>query len=178
MEDTIVLLRNQISELRRECEMLKRTCANLQKEKQEEKQDSPHTPLQIKEENEKEKIDTHQRRNSEKFQKGRRCNVFVKPTLDEVQAYMDKVGEGRFTALYFWTYYDSREWKMGCRTMRNWKKVLDNWCERENNRARRLVSKPKAPQNIVTFKAYKPVDRTGTVSYEEYLRMKKSLTQG
>ena len=90
--------------------MQKRTCANLQKEKQEEKQDSPHTPLQIKEENKKEKIDPHQRRDSEKIQKARRCNVLVKPTLEEVQAYMDKVEEDRFTAVKFWKYYEAKGW--------------------------------------------------------------------
>lgn len=89
---------------------------------------------------------------------------------------MDTMGDPQFTASYFWTYYDSREWKLGCRKMRDWKKVLDNWIERENSIAARRKTKPtiKSPhQNIVTFNAYKPVERKGTVSYEEYLRMKK-----
>ena len=174
MVDTIALLKKQISDLQRDCEKLKMACANLQEEKQEEKQDSPHTPLQIKEENKKEEIDTPSKMCSEKIRKGRHGKVFVKPTLEEVQGYLDKAGEARFTAAYFWTYYNSREWKMGCRTMRDWRKVLDNWVERENKkgvqRGKPQAAKPQ--QNVVKHNAYKPVDTTGAVSYEEYLRLK------
>lgn len=151
----------------------------MQEEKQEEKQDSPRTPFQIKEENTKEEIDTPSKMSLVKNTKGRRKKVFIIPTLEEVQSYMDTMGDPQFTASYFWTYYDSREWKLGCRKMRDWKKVLDNWIERENSIAARRKTKPtiKSPhQNIVTFNAYKPVERKGTVSYEEYERMKQNGT--
>ena len=100
-------------------------------------------------------------------------NVFEIPSVDEVQAYMDSKGETRFTAEYFWTYYDSRGWKPGNGKLESWRRALDSWIERENNKAsRRKGQLGKPQQNVVTFNAYKPVDRTGTVSYEEYLKMK------
>ena len=172
-EEVISNLERRITELQQECESLKRICADLQEEKQEEKQDSPRTPLQIKEENAKEEIDTPSKMGAEKNRKGRLKRVFVKPSLDEVQAYLDRVGEDRFTAMYFWTYYDSRQWMMGSRSIRDWRRVLDAWIERENNKAaRRKAQVCKPQQNIVTHRGYKPVDQTGAVSYLEYLKMK------
>jgi len=172
-EEVISNLERRITELQQECESLKQICADLQEEKQEEKQDSPRTPLQIKEENAKEEIDTPSKMGAEKNRKGRLKRVFVKPSLDEVQAYMDRVGEDRFTAMYFWTYYDSRQWMMGSRSIRDWRRVLDAWIERENNKAMRRKAKvEKSQNNIVIFRGYKPVDRTGAITYEEYQRMK------
>ena len=147
----------------------------MQEEKQEEKQDFPRTPFQIKEENKKEEIDTPSKMSLVKNKKGRHNKAFVIPTLEEVQSYMDGMGELLFTASHFWTYYDSREWKLGCRKMKDWKKVLNNWVERDNSKAVKRKpksgSKPAASQNVVTFNAYKPVETKGAVSYEEYKRM-------
>ena len=104
-------------------------------------------------------------------------NVFEIPSVDEVQAYMDSKGETRFTAEYFWTYYDSRGWKPGNGKLESWRKALDSWIERENNKASKRSGKVEKPhQNIVTFNAYKPVERKGAVSYEEYERMKQNGT--
>jgi hypothetical protein len=156
---------------------MKKQFEKMQEEKQEEKQDSPHTLFQIKEENEKEEIDPQSKMCLVKNKKGSHKKVFVIPTLEEVQAYMDMLDEPLFTASYFWTYYDSRDWKIGCRKMKNWKKVLDNWVERDNSKVlRRKIypAKKPAPQNIVTFNAYKPVNTSGAVSYEEYERMKRN----
>ena len=148
----------------------------MQEEKQEEKQDFPHTSFQIKEENKKEEIDTPSKMSLVKNKKGRHKKVFVIPTLEEVQSYMDSKGELLFTASHFWTYYNSREWKLGCRKMKDWKKVLDNWVERDNSNALRRKPKPTpkqaTTQNIVAFNPYKPIDNTGAVSYEEYLQLK------
>lgn len=148
----------------------------LQEEKKEEKKDFPCTPFQIKEEKGKEEIDTPSKKGSEKAKKSGHKGSFVKPSIGEVKFYMNCLNEKRFTAEYFWTYYESREWKIGCRIMKDWKKVLNSWIERENNWAiKRKVKRANnpVPKNIVTFNAYKPVETNGTVSYEEYERMKK-----
>ena len=109
---------------------------------------------------------------SEIKQKKGRKKAFVPPTLDDVQTYMDEIGEHRFTALRFWNYYEAKGWILGKARMRFWKLVLDNWIERENSKAARKAKSQKVQQNIVTFNEFTPVDRTGAVSYEEYLRMK------
>ena len=109
---------------------------------------------------------------SEIKQKKGRKKAFIPPTLDDVQAYMDEIGECRFTAVRFYNYYEAKGWILGKVKMKCWKVVLDNWIERENKKGKLGKPQQKPQQNVVTFNAYKPVDRTGTVSYEEYLKMK------
>ena len=109
---------------------------------------------------------------SEMKQKKGRKRAFIPPTLDDVQAYMDEIGEDRFTAERFWRYYEAKGWVLGKAKMRFWKVVLDNWVERENNKGGQRVKPQKKQQNIVIFNPFKPVDKTGVVSYEEYLRLK------
>jgi hypothetical protein len=101
--------------------------------------------------------------------------VFVPPSVDEVQAYMDEIGETRFTALKFWNYYESRGWILGKAKMKFWKRVVDNWVSTENERVkwRRGAKVHAAQQNIVAFNAYTPVDNTGAISLVEYERLKK-----
>ena len=110
---------------------------------------------------------------SEIKQKRGRKKAFVPPTLDDVQAYMDEIGECRFQAEKFWLYYEAKGWMLGKSRMKSWKIVLGNWIERENKKGK--LGKPqmvKPQQNVVKHEAYKPVDTTGAVSYLEYLRMK------
>ena len=162
MEETIAMLRAQIQELRKECQEL-RNQLTINKQ---EKQDSPHTPFQIKEKNNNNdsKIGL-----AEKTQKGRK-KAFIPPTLQDVQAYMDQIGETGFTAAKFWNYYEARGWTLGKSRMRYWKVVLNNWGR--SDKAKRKEGRP-AP-NTVTFNAYKPIDNTGAVSYEEYLKLKEN----
>ena len=65
------------------------------------------------------------------------ASAFIPPSLDDVQAYMDEIGERRFTALKFWNYYEARGWILGKTKMKFWRRVLDNWVSTENDRARR-----------------------------------------
>ena len=126
----------------------------FKQEKQTEKKGSPLHPFSKKEKIKEKNNYNNSKMDFEIKQKKGRKSAFIPPTLDEVQAYMDEIGEHRFTALRFW------------------KLVLDNWRERENNRRARQLKSQKMQQNTVVFKEFKPVDRTGAVSYEEYLRMK------
>lgn len=101
--------------------------------------------------------------------------AFVPPTLNEVQAYMDEIGENRFSAIKFWNYYEAKGWVLGKSKMKFWKRVLDNWSHAENGRSRRHrgIKTSASQQNIVTFNPYKPIDTTGTVNLIEYERMVK-----
>ena len=114
---------------------------------------------------------------SEFNQKKGRKRAFVPPTLDDVQAYMDKIGECRFTAVRFCNYYEAKGWMLGRTKMKNWKVALNIWVERENTKGmpKGNPQTENPARNTVTFNAYKPVDNTGAVSYEEYIKM-KSLT--
>ena len=164
MEETIAMLQAQIQELQKECQELRNQLA-LNKQ---EKQDSPHTPFQIKEKNN----NNDSKIGSETESKKGRKKQFVPPTLQEVQDYMDQIGETSFTAAKFWNYYEARGWTLGKSKMRYWKVVLDNWSKCD--KTKRKVERPA--QNIVTFNAYKPIETKGAVSYEEYLKMRETAS--
>ena len=144
----------------------------FKQEKQTEKKGSPLHPFSKKEKIKEKNNYNNSKMDFEIKQKKGRKSAFIPPTLDEVQAYMDEIGEHRFTALRFWNYYEAKGWVLGKARMRFWKLVLDNCRERENNRRARQLKSQKMQQNTVIFREFKPVDRTGAVSYEEYLRMK------
>ena len=174
----IAQLNQRIYVLQEECQKLRNQLVVFKQEKQKEKQDSPHTPLQIKEKI-KEKNHYHNSKmvseNDQKkgSQKARR-EPFIPPTLEEVQAYMDEIGEKRFTAVRFWNYYEAKGWVLGKVKMKFWKRVLDNWSSGRNDGSRRWgAAKAPAQQNVVTFNAFKPMETKGAVSYVEYERMKR-----
>ena len=174
----IAELKLQINELQKECQKLSNQIVVFKQEKQKEKQDSPHTPLQIKEKIKEKNHYNNSKMVSEKdsgntSQKGRK-EAFIPPTLAEVQAYMDEIGENSFTAERFWNYYEAKGWVLGKAKMKFWRRVLDNWSSGGSDRSGRVRgAKASAQRNIVTFNAYKPVETKGAVSYEEYERMKK-----
>ena len=174
----IAQLRRQVCELKEECQKLNSELMVFKQEKQKEKHDSPHTPLQIKEKikeknhynNSKMDFEKESENNS---QKGRK-EAFIPPTLEEVRAYMDENGENGFSAERFWNYYEAKGWVLGKAKMKFWKRLLDNWSNGGDDKSRKSrAAKAPAQRNIVTFNAYKPVETKGSVSYEEYVRMKK-----
>jgi len=164
MGETIAMLRTQILELRKECQELRNQLTEIKQEKQ----DSPHTPFQIKEKNNN---NDSKMGSAAETKKGRK-KAFVPPTIQDVQAYMDQIGETRFTAVKFWNYYEARGWTLGKSRMRYWKVVLNNWSRGDKTKHKEERPAP----NIVTFNAYKPVDNSGAVSYEEYLKMRKTAS--
>jgi len=173
---TLDQLKQQIFELQEKCEKLSSQVFSYEQGITKEKKVSPHTPYK-----KKRKLPTTTTskigiRVDSKNEPVNGCdNAFVRPTLEEVKAYMDEIGEDRFTALKFWSYYEARGWILGRAKMKFWKRVLDNWSEKENIKgAKRMQKDTAAPRdNVVTFHAFKPVDNTGAVSYEEYERMKR-----
>ena len=67
-----------------------------------------------------------------------RGNPFVKPTVDEVYAYIREKGYA-FDASQFIAYYDANGWKVGRNPMKDWKAACVTWQKREQAR-----SKPEA----------------------------------
>lgn len=51
---------------------------------------------------------------------------FVKPTEDEVRAYITEKGYA-VDASKFWNYYEARGWKMGKTPMKSWKSAVATW---------------------------------------------------
>lgn len=52
---------------------------------------------------------------------------FVKPTIQEAQAYIDEKGFHWGTAEMFIDFYDSKGWKVGNQPMKDWKAAMRNW---------------------------------------------------
>ena len=101
----------------------------------EEKGKSPHTPLKGKEET--------NNNNS------RACARFVKPTVEEVAAYIKAKGYA-FDAEQFWSYYESKGWLVGRVPMKSWQSACVTWqkaekcCAAANVHAGRRTAAPKS----------------------------------
>lgn len=66
-------------------------------------------------------------------------NVFVKPTLEEIEAYC-KERNNQVDAQTFFDFYESKNWMIGKNKMKDFKAAIRNWERRE---------KPKAKYNRV-----------------------------
>ena len=58
---------------------------------------------------------------------------FVKPTIDEVAAYV-REKDYTFDPVAFWNYYESNGWKVGRNTMKSWTSACVTW-QRKQGRA-------------------------------------------
>jgi hypothetical protein len=179
--DEVLKLRLRVAELKHRLLEVQSTLQRLRRtEKKQKMKESTPPPLKERKEIRKEDCLNNYNNKKEDSTKTTKDNLqeqlFIPPTPAEVQAYMDEIGEHRFSALKFWNYYEAKGWVLGKSKMRFWKCVLDNWVKTEDDKSRRRrgMKVPPAQQNIVTFNAYKPIDNTGTISYAEYERMKKA----
>lgn len=57
---------------------------------------------------------------------------FIKPTLDEIKAYIEEKSL-EVDAERFLDYYESIGWKVGRNSMKDWKATLRNWNRKDNN---------------------------------------------
>lgn len=58
---------------------------------------------------------------------------FVKPSLDEVIAYISEKGY-KVNADTWYSYYESNDWKVGRNSMKDWKACVRNWNSREKDK--------------------------------------------
>ena len=99
-----------------------------------EREKSPHTPLKEK--------DQETNNNNNARARGR----FVKPTVEEVAAYIKARGY-TFDAEQFWSYYESKGWLVGKAPMKSWQAACVTWQKAENRRAdTRAGRKSAAPK--------------------------------
>ncbi|MCR5752915.1 MAG: hypothetical protein K6G91_13245 [Kiritimatiellae bacterium] len=106
----------------------------LAQQTKEEKGKSPHTPLKGKEET------------SLSCARARARGAFVKPTVEEVAAYIKAKGYA-FDAEQFWFFYDSKNWMVGRNKMKSWQSACVTWQKKEGifaSTAGRGTAAPKA----------------------------------
>lgn len=66
--------------------------------------------------------------------KEQKRTVFVKPTIEEIRAYIAEKGY-HFSAEQFFAFYESKGWKVGSQPMKDWKMACVTWEGRTGNRA-------------------------------------------
>ena len=77
-----------------------------------------------------------------------RGNPFVKPTVDEVSAYVREKGY-TFDPSQFIAYYDANGWKVGRNPMKDWKAACVTWQKRQHEKARSAgFARRKADNNV------------------------------
>ena len=55
---------------------------------------------------------------------------FQKPTVEEIQAYLDEKDIVGIDAEYFWNFYETKGWLVGKSPMKNWKACIATWVKR------------------------------------------------
>ena len=56
-----------------------------------------------------------------------RGKKFQKPTIEEIQNYLDEKNITSFTAEKFYNFYESKDWMIGKNKMKNWKACCNTW---------------------------------------------------
>lgn len=56
-----------------------------------------------------------------------RGKKFQKPTIEEIQSYLDEKNITSFTAEKFYNFYEAKDWMIGKNKMKNWKACCNNW---------------------------------------------------
>lgn len=85
---------------------------------------------------EKKEINKNNKENNTKEKSTR----FQKPTLEELQTYINEKGY-HFSAEAFIDYYDSVGWKIGKNPMKDWKAACRTWESKYNNNNKKELSK-------------------------------------
>ena len=58
---------------------------------------------------------------------------FVKPSIKDVQVYIEARGYNLVDAEQFWHYYESNGWHVGRKKMKSWKSAVAYWQSRRKN---------------------------------------------
>ena len=74
----------------------------------------------------------------------RRVKPFVKPTVEEVQAYC-RERRSTVRAQAFWDWYESKGWMVGKNHMKDWKAAVRTWEQKDKASGRRTVPAENMP---------------------------------
>lgn len=82
---------------------------------------------QLLKENRREEKRTEENRREEKSTSS---NKFIKPTIEEIQAYCDERQNG-INAIALYNFYESKDWFVGKNKMKDWKACVRTWEQRD-----------------------------------------------
>lgn len=97
---------------------------------------------------------------------------FIKPTLDEVQAYCLE-RQNSVDPESFIDFYESNGWKVGKNPMKDWKAAVRTWERRDNNRPRYKTRDERLRENDreLERKCKEYDSRNGEKHYEDFKRL-------
>lgn len=97
---------------------------------------------------------------------------FVKPTLEDVQAYCQE-RQNNVDPESFIDFYESKGWKVGNQPMKDWKAAVRTWERRDNNRQRYKTRDERLRENDreLERKCKEYDSRNGQKYYEDFKRL-------
>jgi hypothetical protein len=72
----------------------------------------------------------------------------VKPTVDQLREYAQRIGFEGFDPEEFLAHYESNGWRVGRVPMVSWRATVVTWKKRAAKQPQRKPSKPKLPINL------------------------------
>lgn len=105
-------------------------------------------------------------------QVSKKSKRFVKPTLNDVQAYCQE-RQNNVDPESFVDFYESKGWKVGNQPMKDWKAAVRTWERRDNNRQRYKTRDERLRENDreLERKCKEYDSRNGQKYYEDFKRL-------
>ena len=114
---------------------------------------APHTQVETINQNENSDAVAH-----------KKTKKFVKPTIEEIEAFAHELNLKNLDAQYFYDYYESNGWMVGKNHMKDWKATAKNWNRRQFNTSRQKVNVVKMPDYMreqVDAKTFGDLEKEG-----------------
>lgn len=114
---------------------------------------APHTQVETINQNENSDAVAHNK-----------TKKFVKPTIEEIEAFAKEQNLRNLDAQYFYDYYESNGWMVGKNHMKDWKATAKNWNRRQfsTNRQRgNVIKMPDYMREQVDAKTFGDLEKEG-----------------
>lgn len=83
---------------------------------------------------------------------------FVKPTIEEIQAYCTERGNG-ISAERFFAYYEANGWRVGRNPMKDWRAAVRTWEQQDGGRVKRQQRESTEQEERARFEAQLEIER-------------------
>ena len=83
---------------------------------------------------------------------------FIKPTIEEIQAYCTERGNG-ISAERFFAYYEANGWRVGRNPMKDWRAAVRTWEQQDGGRVKRQQRESTEQEERARFEAQMEIER-------------------
>lgn len=94
----------------------------------------------------------------------KKTKKFVKPTIEEIEAFAKEQNLRNLDAQYFYDYYESNGWMVGKNHMKDWKATAKNWNRRQFSTSRQrgnVIKMPDYMREQVDAKTFGDLEKEG-----------------